>query len=337
MKRNYGGNMQLRIRSIKPEYFKHETIFDLEKNSGLPFRIAFAGLWCASDREGRFEWRPRILKAEILPYDDGVDFSLILDELARAAIICKYEVAGKTYGYIPTFLTHQRPNNKEALSKIPEPPAPNTPLNLDKASLDLDRVEGEGEREEEPGRKEYSHKDESSNTRVASSVPDAPPKDPPTQPEAPPVEDSPPPTAAEAPSHFPPPIEGQSVDFGKGPFDVAAEIQGEPAIRFVASQVPPIRQREWLGRHGPKVFNESLAKAVVKKLGQLKTEDPRNHQDWLGYLENWFKKETRVKFAPSPPKAEKPKQPSSPWPAGAKDRVLGGQSVMEAFRAAGGR
>ena len=68
----------MRIRTVKPEFFTHEGLFELEKETGLPIRVAFAGLWCAADREGRFKWEPRRLGVQILPYDQ-VDFSRVLD------------------------------------------------------------------------------------------------------------------------------------------------------------------------------------------------------------------------------------------------------------------
>lgn len=52
-----------RIRTVKPELFKHEELFDAEQNSKLPLRLAFIGLFTVADREGRFKWRPRTLKA----------------------------------------------------------------------------------------------------------------------------------------------------------------------------------------------------------------------------------------------------------------------------------
>ncbi len=59
--------MRSRIRTIKPEFFLHEGLHDL----GDPLaRLAFIGLWCYSDRAGRFRWKPRALKILILPYDD---------------------------------------------------------------------------------------------------------------------------------------------------------------------------------------------------------------------------------------------------------------------------
>jgi hypothetical protein len=109
-----------RIRTIKPEFFLHEGLFDAEMESKLPLRLSFQGLWIHSDREGRFEWRPRALKAGILPYDE-VDFSRVLDALSSRGFILKYEHEGKLYGWIPSFTTHQVINNKERASALPEP------------------------------------------------------------------------------------------------------------------------------------------------------------------------------------------------------------------------
>jgi hypothetical protein len=66
-----------RIRTIKPEFFRHADLYEAEKETGLPLRLAFAGLWTAADREGRFKWRPRELKLDCLPHDE-VDFHACL-------------------------------------------------------------------------------------------------------------------------------------------------------------------------------------------------------------------------------------------------------------------
>lgn len=110
-----------RIRTIKPEFFRHEGLYDLEVETGLPIRVAFAGLWTACDREGRFEWKPRELKLDCLPHDP-VDFSRVLDALMTREHIVRYEVAGRFYGLIPSWHQHQVVNNRETASDLPEPP-----------------------------------------------------------------------------------------------------------------------------------------------------------------------------------------------------------------------
>lgn len=109
-----------RIRTIKPDFFRHEGLFALEQESGLPIRIAFAGLWTVADREGRFKWRPRELKLDCLPYDN-IDFADVLTILAEAGYLGIYEVNGEFYGYIPSWSKHQCINMREAASTIPAP------------------------------------------------------------------------------------------------------------------------------------------------------------------------------------------------------------------------
>ena len=109
-----------RIRSIKPEFFQHEGLYDLEEETQLPIRVAFAGLWTQCDREGRFEWRPRQLGVNVLPYD-GIDFSRVLDALATRGFVVRYRVDGKDYGFVPTWTKHQVINNRERKSDLPKP------------------------------------------------------------------------------------------------------------------------------------------------------------------------------------------------------------------------
>lgn len=109
-----------RIRSIKPEFFRHEELYQAEKKSGLPLRVAFAGLWTVADREGRFKWRPTQIKLDVLPFDK-VDMEEVLGVLTQDNFIVKYSVDGKEYGCIPSFKEHQVINIREAKSHIPPP------------------------------------------------------------------------------------------------------------------------------------------------------------------------------------------------------------------------
>lgn len=110
----------MRIRTIKPEFFTHEGLYELEKESGLPIRIAFAGLWCVADKAGRFKWEPRRIGVSVMPYD-GIDFSRVLDALFTGGFLQRYRVEGVEYGAIPSFARHQFLNNKEKESILPEP------------------------------------------------------------------------------------------------------------------------------------------------------------------------------------------------------------------------
>jgi hypothetical protein len=137
----------MRIRTIKPEFFTHEDLAELPPVT----RLAFAGLWCAADREGRFQWREKKLKIQILPWDD-VDFSQILNDLLQAGFLVKYQVEGKDYGWIPTFHLHQRVQTREMQSTIPAPPFPVNALQVQctgtaGAMQGHCSAEGEGNRE----------------------------------------------------------------------------------------------------------------------------------------------------------------------------------------------
>lgn len=110
----------MRIRTIKPEFFTHEGLYELERDTQLPIRVGFAGLWCVADKAGRFKWEPRRIGVSILPYD-GLDFSRVLDALFTRGYLVRYRVEGVEYGAIPSFSKHQFLNNKEKESTIPEP------------------------------------------------------------------------------------------------------------------------------------------------------------------------------------------------------------------------
>jgi len=107
-----------RIRSIKPEFFRHFDLYKAEHETGLPIRVAFAGLWTCADREGRFKWRPEELKVEILPHDQ-VDFSRVMDALLTRGFLVKYAWRGSFFGSIPSWRSHQFINGKEKPSSLP--------------------------------------------------------------------------------------------------------------------------------------------------------------------------------------------------------------------------
>lgn len=124
---------RMRSRTIHPEFFTDADLYEAEQAHGLPLRMAFAGLWCAADRERRFEWKPKELKLTILPFDD-VDFGLVIEALRTAGFIAKYEVAGKSYGLVHNLLEWQHIHKDEAQSRLPAPPDPlpdNPPRSLE--------------------------------------------------------------------------------------------------------------------------------------------------------------------------------------------------------------
>ena len=130
----------MRIRTIKPEFFHHEGLFEAEIETQLPLRVAFAGLWCIADREGRFKWEPRRIGVQVLPYD-GVDFSRVLDALATRGFVFKYRVGDACFGWIPSFLKHQVINNRESESVLPDPEGniEETPTNTEESDASATR------------------------------------------------------------------------------------------------------------------------------------------------------------------------------------------------------
>lgn len=150
--------MQPRIRTVKPELFQHEELYKLEKSSRLPVRFAFAGLFTVCDREGRFEWKPNIIKLHILPWDK-CDMGRVLDLLAESQFIWRYSINGSEFGCVPNFKKHQVINAREAKSRIPAPPCTvihvHTPECMCvhvRAHGEQNRIEGNGTEQNRTGR-----------------------------------------------------------------------------------------------------------------------------------------------------------------------------------------
>jgi hypothetical protein len=131
-----------RTRLIKPAFFKHAELFAAEKSSGLPLRVAFAGLWTVADREGRFRWKVD-LKPDVLPYDE-VDMLRVLAALEQHGFVRQYEVVGKQYGVIPSFSDHQTFHKTERKSEIPPPPTVDLPLDNGEPPVRYTAVTGTG-------------------------------------------------------------------------------------------------------------------------------------------------------------------------------------------------
>lgn len=146
-----------RIRTIKPEFFRHRSLYLLEQETGLPIRVAFAGLWTVADREGRFRWEPAELKLDCLPYDD-LDFSRVLDALTTRGFLVRYACGTRQFGFIPSFKTHQHINVRESQSNLPAPPpVPDASPTRDPPDDDAARAKqvhtrGEGKGREEEGK-----------------------------------------------------------------------------------------------------------------------------------------------------------------------------------------
>ena len=104
-----------RIRTIKPELFFDEELAKLDAR----IRLFFIGLFCQADKGGKMEDRPDRIKATIFPYQ-RFDADLALNKLSPK-FVTRYELNGKKYLKINSFLKHQRPHHTEIESIIPEP------------------------------------------------------------------------------------------------------------------------------------------------------------------------------------------------------------------------
>ena len=113
-----------RIRSIKPEFFKHLELNELENsNPELRIMLVYAGLWTQCDKNGVFFYNAKVLKNEILPYVD-FDMQKTLNILEKEGYFFKYKVNNRDYGFVSNFYKYQFPTKqeKDSPAKYPKPP-----------------------------------------------------------------------------------------------------------------------------------------------------------------------------------------------------------------------
>lgn len=113
-----------RTRLLSPKFFLDD---DLAERSAYA-RLTFAGLILIADREGRLDDRPKVISAELFPFEE-VDMDALLDELAAprngsggGGFIVRYQFGGRRYLAVRNFLKYQTPHFREAQSLIPAPP-----------------------------------------------------------------------------------------------------------------------------------------------------------------------------------------------------------------------
>ena len=111
-----GALKMARARNIKPAFFDNEYLAELPALN----RLLFIGLWCLADREGRLEFRPKRIKAQLFPYDNCNTVEM-LQALVDSGFITIYSSEGKDYIQIDKWSKHQNPHHKEIASVIPKP------------------------------------------------------------------------------------------------------------------------------------------------------------------------------------------------------------------------
>lgn len=97
-----------RARNIKPGFFTNDELGELDPLA----RLAFIGMWTVADYKGCFEYRPKRLKAEILPYDD-CDIDQLAKDLDKSGFITIYTDGESNYIQINNFEKHQNPHKNE--------------------------------------------------------------------------------------------------------------------------------------------------------------------------------------------------------------------------------
>jgi hypothetical protein len=105
-----------RTRSIKPSFFKNEFLAECDPMA----RLLFVGLWTLADSQGRMEFRPLRIKAELFPYDN-CDILGLLKQLADRGFVRAYESGDVKVLEIPTFSEHQRCHPDERDEGLPPP------------------------------------------------------------------------------------------------------------------------------------------------------------------------------------------------------------------------
>lgn len=106
-----------RARNIKPGIMDNEVLAECDFSA----RLLFVYLWMLADRDGRLEDRPKRIRVQAFPYDEGVDADTLLQQLHEKQFIQRYEVDGNQYIQILKFSEHQTPHVKEKASTIPAP------------------------------------------------------------------------------------------------------------------------------------------------------------------------------------------------------------------------
>jgi hypothetical protein len=103
-----------RARNIKPSFFSNESLAECSPMA----RLLFVGLWTLADREGRLEYRPKRIKAQLFPFEE-CNIDGLLHELAIRDFVRVYNAGSCLAMWLPTFARHQKPHHNEQESELP--------------------------------------------------------------------------------------------------------------------------------------------------------------------------------------------------------------------------
>lgn len=119
-----------RIRSVKPEFWLDRSF--VRKVPNRDARMLYQALWNIADEHGRLGGDPHYVKGQCFPYQEDDDLTPVvidklLDELAHAGKVVRYEADGDPYLFLPNLHKHQRLESGKVPSRLPPPPDPDDP------------------------------------------------------------------------------------------------------------------------------------------------------------------------------------------------------------------
>lgn len=110
-----------RIRSIKPETWSDQK---LARRLSRDARLLYIALWNFADEQARMVGDPRQVKGMCLSMDDDLgpkEIDALLEELAMAGRVLRYEVDDELFLFLPYLSKHQRLDSGQE-SRFPAPP-----------------------------------------------------------------------------------------------------------------------------------------------------------------------------------------------------------------------
>jgi hypothetical protein len=118
----------MRIRSIKPEFWRSEDITSLSVET----RLLFIGLWSYVDDNGVGVDSDKIITADLFANEDEVNewrdlVSRGLHELASRALVTRYTVSGKPFLYVNGWPKHQK-IDRPSKARYPMPDEADAPV-----------------------------------------------------------------------------------------------------------------------------------------------------------------------------------------------------------------
>jgi hypothetical protein len=93
-----------RIRSVHPGLFKDEAFMELS----MAARVLTIGIWTLADDHGVFEWKPKLIRAEVFS-GDNVEIEPLLAELVAQDCVQRFTDCDRSYAVIRNFCLYQRP------------------------------------------------------------------------------------------------------------------------------------------------------------------------------------------------------------------------------------